>query len=131
MKKGTRTIMAFVLMVVAGTGGFVACGKTQDAKGYIEFLLNGTPIEEYTLVYDIDDTFARYCAENLSLLLEDTLGCKMAVASDKTEEQTHEILLGNTNRAASLVPRPLIYDENAYQFGVNQGKIVLHGDGYR
>jgi len=62
-------------------------------------LLNGTPIEEYTIVYSRSETGASYMADTLKKAIEEMCGRKLSVLSDgRPAEGGKEIIVGFSSR---------------------------------
>ncbi len=103
--------------------------KADYAVGYVE--LNGAWLSEYSIVYDDDSVLAQYAAENLCDLLYDLSGVELKVVSDAaTAETDHEILIGLTDRAASITYSDVNCGDGEYLLAADNGKIVMLGDGY-
>ena len=87
----------------------------------------GTPITEYKIVYPkAGDLVTYYTALAISDYLYDNAGVQLEVIDDSKAETQYELLLGNTNRAASNIGIDLGTDK--YSLSANGTKIVLQGD---
>lgn len=91
--------------------------------------LNGAPLADYKIIYAEGSLLARYAAENLAAALLDATGIPLEVASDKTGEAAYELLIGETNRAASAACSVLTLGNDEYLLSADGGKIVMLGNG--
>ena len=91
-------------------------------------LLNGTPIENFTIVYDKDEPDYNYrAAEYIQTEVLARTGHRLAIKEDNEQESTHEIIVGETSRQLSRV---LDADIHSTQFAItsNDKKIAMEGD---
>ena len=89
--------------------------------------ISGTPISEYKIVYPkACDLVTYYTALAISDYLYDNAGVKLEVIDDSNAETDYELLLGNTNRAASNIGIDLGTDK--YSLSISGTKVVLQGD---
>ncbi len=93
--------------------------------------INGVSIRDYTVVIpEKADLSTKYAAENLSDFMLANAGFEMTVSTDKEAETEYEILIGDTNRAASTVPVSADYAKNEYILYKADKKIVCQGESY-
>lgn len=99
--------------------------ETVEKKGYF---LNGVSIEEFSLVFSDSDTDYSFRAAKYiqSQILERT-GANLDLREDYMPAQTHEIVIGETNRQIS---EDLDADTQNMEFAImaNDEKIALEGD---
>ncbi len=117
-------VTIFLLVLIISSLSFVACNPEEPNN---PFLLNGTPLKDYTVVYDDADVFAKYAANILASEIKSLLNVDMSVVDDNAQEVDKEILVGNTNRDESLVEIDAIVHD--YVFGIDNAKIVMLGNG--
>ena len=92
-----------VLLVLAIIFSLAGCGADQtpsvtDTTVY----LNGVALEEYYIVVpDKNDAFGNYAANILLNYINDILGIKITMITERTAEKDYEILIGNTSRDES------------------------------
>ena len=129
-------IAALLLAIFITVSIFSACGKniaentdTQATTENLEVrLLNGTPIEEFTVIYNSDDVdYSRRAAEYISRQIEERTSVKLAVKEDGEGSFEHEIVVGETNRDIS---KELNASNNSTRFGIlaNDDHIALEGN---
>ncbi len=124
MKKAVSFLLALLLAV-----SLVGCGQAPAEPSGSDVLLNGVSMEEFTIIYDSDDLYARFAAENMAVYLKQAMDVDLAVAEDTQPEATYEILVGNTNRSISLENEAALQPEE-YALGAVGNKIVLKAKGY-
>ena len=101
------SVLAFLLLLVS-------CGAGEISEYQIVIPENATLTEAYT-------------AENLSEIINDYYGVTVNVVKDTEEEQSHEILIGETNRKESKTDTSL--DKMQYLLFQKGNKIVIKGNG--
>jgi len=131
MKKFLSVLMALLLVVVPLTGCNNSNEPEETTEPIIEgYSINGHKLEEYTIVYSASDPdyTARAAAYIAEEIVERT-GVAVTVKSDaeQTEPLTHEIVVGNTNRAIS---ESLDISTEGFQFSMmaDDAHIALEGD---
>ncbi len=93
--------------------------------------INGVSIRDYTVVIpEKADLSTKYAAANLSDFLLANAGFELTVSTDKEAETEYEILIGDTNRAASSVTVSADVAKSEYIFYKSGSKIVCQGDSY-
>ena len=91
--------------------------------------VEGTAIEMYTVVYpEVATVYETYAAEILCDWVSDNCGVELECVPDTAEETDHEILIGNTNRAASSTGA--VFENNQYLLKADGNKLVLQGKDY-
>ncbi len=93
-----------------------------------DHLLNGTSISRYTIVYS--ETAPDYnlrAAEYIRATIEERTGLLLPLVTDNIAEVSHEIVVGETNRAISTA---LNAETEQMQFALlaEDGKIAMEGD---
>ncbi len=81
-------------------------------------------IPEEATAYEI------YTAEFLINHIYQTVGYRLELVEDSEEESDYEILIGATNRSASVQAGEVSLGETEYIFGMVDKKLVIAGDGY-
>ncbi len=125
VKKGMAVFFSVVLAIGSSTA-MVSCGK----KELKSVSLNGVDLKNYIVVYDDEDIFAKYCAQNLSLLIQDIVSYDMNVVSDEQTASEYEILIGDTNRAESASAQAVALEKDEYILHSENKKLVMRGNGY-
>ncbi len=124
MKKFSKiaVVTMFVVVLIISSLSFVACNPEEPSN---PFLLNGTPIKDYTIVYDDADIFAKHASNILASELKSLLGIDMSVVDDNAQEVDNEILVGKTERTQDEnTSSPSFAD---YRVCALDSKIVLDG----
>ena len=89
--------------------------------------INGVALSEYKIVYPKNcDLVTYYTAEVISDYLYDNAGVRLEVIDDTKAETKYELLVGDTNRAASNIGIELPADR--YSLSISGEKVVLQGD---
>ena len=89
--------------------------------------INGVSIKDYKIVYPKDaDLITYYTAVVISDYMYDNAGVKLEVIDDSKAETQYELLVGDTNRAASNIGIELPSDR--YSLSISGDKVVLQGD---
>lgn len=91
-------------------------------------LLNGTPIEEFSIVYDKDEPdYNLRAAEHIQAEVLARTGYSLVIKEDDEQRSTHEIIVGESSRQISSV---LEVDTQYTQFAIlaDEEKIALEGD---
>lgn len=91
-------------------------------------LLDGTPLEEYRIVYENGNAMIKYAAEELRDYLYLATGKTLALTYDTAEETEKEILIGQTNREndKALIDREGLGEEG-FIIAMTDGKLVISG----
>ena len=90
--------------------------------------INGVALQEYVIVHSSTaDTVTKYAALNLADYIENNMGVKLEIVTDKTAEQKYEILIGSTKRAASKLSTTI--GTGKYVLVQKDEKIVMQGNG--
>ena len=90
--------------------------------------INGVALQEYVIVHSSTaDTVTKYAALNLADYIENNMGVKLEIVTDKTAEQKYEILIGSTKRAASKLSTTI--GTGKYVLVQKDEKIVMQGKG--
>ncbi len=93
--------------------------------------INGVSIRDYTVIIpEKADLSTKYAADNLSDFMLANAGFELTVSTDKEAETEYEILIGDTNRAASTVTVSADVAKSEYIFFKSGSKIVCQGDSY-
>ncbi len=103
--------------------------QTTAPEVYKGINIDGVELDKYIIIYSKDDLFAKYAAENLSSALSSEYGVSLALRSDSSKETEHEILIGNTKRAASGLEHAPLSDGEFILCKVGS-KIVCLGNNY-
>ena len=90
-----KKISLFLMLVLLLTA-LCAC-EPKPAAAYFD----GTPIEEFTIVYDADSDYAERAAEYIESEILSRTGHKLSVVSDNEVASAHEIVVGDCERAIS------------------------------
>ena len=96
----------------------------------INMAVAGNEIWKYGIVHD-DTAFARLCAERIRAAIASASGYTLPMSTDASGESAYEILVGKTNRSASVdvndkYSRPNVY----YDIKTVGKKLVIMGEGY-
>ena len=99
--------------------------------------VNGVPLSDYTIVYPEDAdkaTDAELCAYYTALALADYLelnaGIRLSVVDDDTAEADYEILVGETERAASQEASKKALQKDQYILMSKGTKLIMLGNSY-
>lgn len=96
-----------------------------------ELSINGTPLNDYTIVYPADaDRLTYYMAIALFDYFQTNAELMIRVSPDSVAESANEILIGATNRQASQKAVALAPTDNEFVFFAEGNQLVMHGDGY-
>ena len=89
--------------------------------------INGVSIRDYKIVYPKNsDLITYYTAVVIADYMYDNAGIKLEVIDDSKAETQYELLVGDTNRAASNIGIELPSDR--YSLSISGDKVVLQGD---
>ena len=89
--------------------------------------INGVSLKEYKIVRPKKcDLITYYTAEVISDYIFDNGGYRLEVIDDSKAETAYELLIGDTNRAASNIGISLTADQ--YSLSISEGKVVMQGD---
>ncbi len=89
--------------------------------------INGVSLKEYKIVRPKKcDLITYYTAEVISDYIFDNGGYRLEVIDDSKAETAYELLVGDTNRAASNIGISLTADQ--YSLSISEGKVVMQGD---
>ncbi len=89
--------------------------------------INGISLKDYKIVYPKNsDLITRYTAEVIADYIYTNAGYKLEVIDDSKAETQYELLVGDTNRAASNIGIELPADR--YSLSISEGKVVMQGD---
>ena len=119
----------------------VLAGGESSAEPEANLSIGNIDISQYKIIYaaptenaDMKNYWrpefeaARISAERLADLIEVKFGVKLPVYSDKNAPETaYEILVGNTNRAASKIAAVTSLTTDQYYVGMNGSKLVICG----
>ena len=102
---------------------------TEAIPEVLSISIAGADISEYVIIHN-GSKAAAACANELKMIILDTLGCRLSVKSDSAKESEREILVGKTNRTESAevradFARPNVY----YEVRVVGEKLVIMGEG--
>ncbi len=90
--------------------------------------INGVALQEYVIVTPNNpDLITEYAALNLVDYIENNMGVKLTVVTDKKAEQKYEILIGKTNRSQSKISTSM--KTGQFVLMQNGDKIVMQGNG--
>jgi len=93
--------------------------------------IDGVALSKYTVVYpEGADLVTMYVAYNIADYFLAQAGIVLPVISDKKAETEYEILVGNTNRAASAAGGAVARASDQYVLYKDGSKIVMQGDSY-
>lgn len=127
MKKILSLILIFILLFSA-----VGCGGDQtpsvtDTTVY----LNGVALEDYYIVVpDKNDVFGNYAANILLNYINDILGIKITMITERTAEKDYEILIGNTSRDESKEALELEIGNDEYFVYTKNNKVIVYGSDF-
>jgi alkaline phosphatase len=106
MKKFLALLVAMALLLTL----FAGCGAPEEPDGGADepaeegYLLNGVPLEEYTIVYSATDPdYTKRAATYIFDEIKERTGLALTVKSDEAQAEVlaHEIVVGETNRSIS------------------------------
>ena len=93
--------------------------------------ISGTPITDYVIVYPKDaDLITKYMAYNLSDYILANAGYEVKVVSDAAAEKEYELLVGETNRAASRAADGMTLAADQFVLMQSGKKVVMLGESY-
>ena len=121
-----------VLLVLAIVFSLAGCGGNQtpsvtDTTVY----LNGVALEDYYIVVpDKNDTFGNYAANILLNYINDILGIKITMITERTAEKDYEILIGNTSRDESKEALELEIGNDEYFVYTKNNKVIVYGSDF-
>ena len=127
MKKILSLILIFILLFsAAGCGGDQTPSVT-DTTVY----LNGVALEDYYIVVpDKNDAFGNYAANILLNYINDILGIKITMITERTAEKDYEILIGNTSRDESKEALELEIGNDEYFVYTKNNKVIVYGSDF-
>ncbi len=144
-----KSLLCLFLVLVIICAAFTACVKNIDedgegelsadtdktpaadeSAGKAEYLLNGTDLSEYTIIYaSADADYTERAAHYVCDKIAEKTGITLAVKSDKEQPKplAHEIVLGETKRAISGL---LDEDTEDFSFSImaNGDHVAMEGD---
>ena len=103
------------------------------ADAYIgDMYISGVSVREYSIVVPAEcDVFTAYAAELLQDYVDDKTGIEIPIITDASEESDYEFLIGETNRAESVLASSAVtLGNNQYLLKQDGGKIVMLGNSY-
>ncbi len=107
--------------------------SSQDNKPPLDkncaIAVNGVSLSYYSVVYNADDIYAAFAAENLKAYLKGKFKIELSLCNDQTPSQDYEIVLGNTSRSLSVANEASLTGEK-YALRAEGGKIILKANGY-
>jgi hypothetical protein len=121
-----------VLLVLAIVFSLAGCGADQtpsvtDTTVY----LNGVALEDYYIVVpDKNDAFGNYAANILLNYINDILGIKITMITERTAEKDYEILIGNTSRDESKEALELEIGSDEYFVYTKNNKVIVYGSDF-
>lgn len=121
-----------VLLVLAIVFSLAGCGGDQtpsvtDTTVY----LNGVALEDYYIVVpDKNDAFGNYAANILLNYINDILGIKITMITERTAEKDYEILIGNTSRDESKEALELEIGNDEYFVYTKNNKVIVCGSDF-
>lgn len=93
--------------------------------------INGVSIMDYTVIIPVKpDLSEKYAAQNMVAYFEEYMGVTLTVSSDAVAETEYEILIGDTNRAASNVSLNADPTKCEYVLYKSGSKVVCQGESY-
>ncbi len=106
--------VAQVSILAVNSGDYDGADKAADKQllqNYHTVKLSGIDLKNYRIVYGAGDSVGQTNAEAIKTALQGMVNATLAVVSDSETETAYEILVGNTNRAASksLALQPMHY----------------------
>lgn len=127
---------ALVLSILITLSIFAACtdntvtdtGAQENTENLEVRQINGTPIEEFTVIYNSDDfDYSRRAAEYISQQIEARTSVKLEVKEDGEGSFDHEIVVGETDRDIS---KTLEANSNSTKFGIlaTDDHVALEGN---
>ncbi len=128
--KHKRGLALFISGLLTFSFAGVACNDSTSSGTEASILFNGVALDEYTIIYDSEDVFSQYCAENLAELLLDVVACDLKVFPDGQTETQYEILVGATSREESQELTDVPLEEMQYIVSAKQDKIMLYANDY-
>lgn len=102
---------------------------TEAIPEELSISISGADISQYTIIHN-GSKAASECANELKMVIYNTLGCRLAVKSHSAKESEREILVGKTNRSESAEVRGSFSRPNVYyEVRVIGEKLVVMGEG--
>jgi len=93
--------------------------------------INGSSIEEYQIVYAVDDYgFGKATAETLQASIQELSGKVVPIVDDSAAEIACEILIGDTSRSASAAFASDSLADLEYGFTADGTKVAINGTTY-
>ena len=122
--------MALLLALFAGCGAPEVPNGGEEAPAEEGYLLNGVPLEEYTIVYSATDPdYTKRAATYIFDEIKDRTGFALTVKSDLAQSEilAHEIVVGETNRPISAA---LDAKTEGFEFRMmaDDAHVALEGD---
>ncbi len=127
--KNKKSFISFLLSVfLCFTLLFSACSNGGGGTGAQPISLNGAPLQAYSIVYNEDDVFSKYCAEILFDEIVELTGIKLKMTQDRKSAAEREIVVGNTNRPFEL--DGAVLGNEQYVLTKSETKIFLYANDY-
>lgn len=127
----SRKIIALVL-VFAIVFSFAGCGGESTPSVIDETVyLNGVALKDYYIVVpDKEDKFANAAADILLNYINDILGIKITMITERTAEKDYEILIGNTVREESKEALETKVGAEEYFVYTKNNKVIVGGSDF-
>lgn len=121
-----KKVIALILTLAAllsSTALFASCSKGNEKDG--ELIIAAGGASDYTIVYPASATaVVKSFAENLQSHIKEVTGAELSIADDTAKEEKHEILIGDTNREATVTAKERL-GESAYIVTAVEQKLVI------
>ncbi len=123
-----KHILCLLLSVLAALSLFAACDKPEPEP---ICTVNGTPIENYRIVYQPDGMdFTKLAALDLRTAIKNLTGFELEVVTHDEAETEYEILIGDTNRTQSINLYREFLAPMEYAYTADGSKIVINSEIY-
>ncbi len=105
-------------------------GEDQNSKdSNCSLAVNGIALAKYKIIYDEDDTYSKYAADNFAVYLKQKFDVVVETSGDSAKQDTYEILIGDTNRNLDVANVAALSGKK-YALKAVGTKIVLKANGY-
>ncbi len=128
--KGTETQTS-----TEATTGAAELEQLYESMPYAEeagsISINGVNIEEYRIVIPADaNLYTKFAAQNLADYLQTNANIRLETVTDAEAEETHELVIGDTNREGSIIAKSETLEPMEYIMMLDGESVIFYGESY-